>query len=162
MSPLKNVIVFTFLASLTGMLLSVSAATGADDPALKPFVLASSEPGTIDAKVDEIKAALTPEGFQVVGDYQPYQGARIVVVTSEALKNSAAKSKFGAYGALQRISITETATGIQVAYTNPLYMAQVYRMNDSLAETAAGLEKALGKKNEFGSFDIRTWFVHRI
>jgi hypothetical protein len=151
MSPSKNMIVFTFLASLTVILLSVSAAIGADDPTLKPFVLASSEPGTIDAKVDEIKAALAPEGFQVVGDYQPYQGARILVVTSEALKNSAAKSKFGAYGAIQRISITETAKGIQVAYTNPLYMAQVYRMNDSLAETAAGLEKALGKKNEFGS-----------
>jgi hypothetical protein len=32
-------------------------------------------------------------------------------------------------------------------------MAQAYRMKDTLAETAAALEKALGKKAEFGSQD---------
>jgi hypothetical protein len=153
MDQSKSAIICTLLVSFVLTLFSARAALGSDEPSLKPFILAGSDPGTIDAKVDEIKAALAPEGFQVVGDYQPYPGARIVVVTSEALKNSAAKSKFGAYGAIQRISITETPTGIQVAYTNPLYMAQLYRMNDSLAETAAGLEKALGKKSEFGSTD---------
>jgi hypothetical protein len=124
---------------------------GADDPVLKPFVLGSNGPGTIDAKFEEIKAALAQQGFQVVGDYSPYKGARVVVITSEVLKNSAAQSEFGAYGAVQRISLTEMAKELQVAYTNPLYMAQAYRMKDTLAETGAALEKALGKKAEFGS-----------
>ncbi len=49
--------------------------------------------------------------------------------------------------------LCQTAKELQVAYTNPLYMAQAYRMKDTLAETAAALEKALGKKAEFGSQD---------
>lgn len=125
--------------------------TMAADAALKPFVLGSSGPGTIEAKLAEVKAALALEGFEVAGEYAPYKGAHIVVVTSEALKSRAALSVFGAYGAVQRISLTETAKGLQVSYTNPLYMAQAYRMKDSLAEVAAAMEKALGKKNEFGS-----------
>ena len=144
----------TVLAVLAVLVLLLSGApAGADDAVLKPFVLGSSGPGTIDAKFEEIKAALALQGFEIVGDYAPYKGARVVVVTSEALKNSAAKSEFGAYGAVQRISLTETARELQVAYTNPLYMAQAYRMKDTLAETAAALEKALGKKAEFGSQD---------
>ncbi len=147
----KNMTVLIVLAILVLLVFGVTA--GADDLVLKPFVLGSSGPGTIDAKFEEIKAALALQGFQVVGDYSPYKGARVVAVTSEALKNSAAKSEFGAYGAVQRVSLTETAKELQVAYTNPLYMAQAYRMKDTLAETATALEKALGKKAEFGSQD---------
>ncbi|HAS55235.1 MAG: hypothetical protein A2X56_12425 [Nitrospirae bacterium GWC2_57_13] len=141
-------------AVLAVVVLAVSLFTTpamAADPALKPFVLGSSGPGTIDAKLAEVKAALALEGFEVVGEYTPYKGAHVVVVTSEALRNNAAKSGFGAYGAAQRISLTETAKGLQIAYTNPLYMAQAYRMKDGLADVAAAMEKALGKKNEFGS-----------
>lgn len=123
----------------------------AADAVLRPFVLGSSGPGTIDAKLAEVKAALALEGFEVVGEYAPYKGAHVVVATSEALKSKAALSGFGAYGAAQRISLTETPKGVQVAYTNPLYMAQAYRMKDGLADVAAAMEKALGKKNEFGS-----------
>ena len=144
---------FTVFAVLVLVLFLFGMPAGADDPVLKPFVLGSSGPGTIDAKFEEIKAALAQQGFQIVGDYSPYKGARVVVVTSEALKNSAAKSEFGAYGAVQRVSLTETAKELQVAYTNPLYMAQAYRMKDTLVDTAAALEKALGKKVEFGSQD---------
>jgi hypothetical protein len=143
----------TVLAALVLVFLMFGAAAGADDLVLKPFVLGSSGPGTIDVKFEEIKTVLAQQGFQIVGDYSPYKGARVVVVTSEALKNSAAKSEFGAYGAVQRVSLTETAKELQVAYTNPLYMAQAYRMKDTLAETAVALEKALGKKAEFGSQD---------
>ncbi len=139
------------LAVLVLALLMPGASLGADDAVLKPFVLGSGGPGTIDAKLPEVKAALAQQGFEVVGDYAPYKGARVVVVTSEALKSSAAKSDFGAYGAVQRISLTETARDLQVACTNPLYTAQAYRMKDTLAETAAALEKALGKTAEFGS-----------
>jgi hypothetical protein len=89
----------------------------------------------------------------VVGEYTPYNGAHIIVVTSDALRKSAAKSDFGAYGAVERISLTETGKGLQVAYTNPLYYANAYRMKDSLADVAAELEKALGKKSDFGSKD---------
>jgi hypothetical protein len=126
---------------------------GADEAVLRPYVLASSGPGTIEAKLGEVKTALEGQGFQEAGEYTPYPGAHVLVVTSDALKNSAAKSEFGAYGAMVRVALTETGKGLQVSYTNPLYFAQAYRMKDTLAETAAALEKALGKQSEFGSKD---------
>jgi len=133
------------------MLLGISAPSWADDVSLKPFVLAYSGEGTIDAKLAEVKAAVEREGFQVVGEYAPYKGTHIVVVTSDELKNNAAKSNFGAYGAIARISLTEKGKNLQIAYFNPVYMAQAYKMKDGLAGTAAKLEKALGKKETFGS-----------
>ena len=133
------------------MLLGISAPSWADDVSLKPFVLAYSGEGTIDAKLVEVKAAVEREGFQVVGEYAPYKGTHIVVVTSDELKNNAAKSNFGAYGAIARISLTEKGKNLQIAYFNPVYMAQAYKMKDGLAGTAAKLEKALGKKETFGS-----------
>jgi len=133
------------------MLLGISAPSWADDVSLKPFVLAYSGEGTIDAKLAEVKAAVEREGFQVVGEYAPYKGTHIVVVTSDELKNNAAKSNFGVYGAIARISLTEKGKNLQIAYFNPVYMAQAYKMKDGLAGTAAKLEKALGKKETFGS-----------
>ena len=124
---------------------------GAEDLRLKPYVLAWTGAGTIDKKLGEVKTALTGRGFQVVGEYSPYKGAHIIVVTSDALKNDAAKSEFGAYGAAVRISLTEVGDNLQIAYMNPLYFAAAYQMKDSLASVAAGLEKALGKKAAFGS-----------
>ena len=132
-------------------LLGISAPSWADEVSLKPFVLAYSGEGTIDAKLVEVKAAVEREGFQVVGEYAPYKGTHIVVVTSDELKNNAAKSNFGAYGAIARISLTEKGKNLQIAYFNPVYMAQAYKMKDGLAGTAAKLEKALGKKETFGS-----------
>lgn len=141
------------LSVLVLALMMPAAQASAADPVLKPFVLASTGPGTIEARLAEVKTALSQEGFEVVGEYAPYKGAHVVVVTSAALRSKAALSEFGGYGAAQRVSLTETAKGLQVAYTNPLYMAQAYRMKDSLADVSAALEKALGRENEFGSED---------
>jgi hypothetical protein len=140
-----------FLVVLVSMFLMVGNYAGAADPMLKPYILAWSGVGTIESKLGEVKASVAKEGFHVVGEYSPYKGAHVLVVTSEALKKSAAKSAFGAYGAAVRISLTEVGGGLQIAYMNPLYMAEAYRMNEPLSAEAAGLEKALGKKAEFGS-----------
>lgn len=140
-----------FLFFLGIMLLSGSAPLWADDASLKPFVLSYNGAGNIDETLGEVKAALVRESFQVVGEYTPYKGAHIVVVTNDSLRNNASKSKFGAYGAVQRISLTEKGKDLQVAYTNPIYFAQAYRMKENLADVAAKLAKALDKKETFGS-----------
>lgn len=147
----KKSVVYIFLIILT--LITVVNKTGAETTLLKPYVLASSLPGTIDKKLADVKAAVVQAGFQVVGQYAPYKGAYVIVVSSDALQKSAAKSDFGAYGAIQRIALTEAGPDLQISYTNPLYMAEVYRMKDTLSDVAAKLEKALGKKAEFGSKD---------
>lgn len=136
---------------IVATLFALGGPAGADDALLKPFVLSYQGTADLHAKTAEIKTAVIREGFEVLGEYSPYKGAHIVVVTSDALKAHAAKSNFGAYGAIQRISLTEKGKELQIAYTNPLYLAQAYRMKENLADVASKLEKALGRKDVFGS-----------
>ena len=144
--------VSVFVSVISAFIMMVSSVR-AEDPVLKPYVLAWTGVGTIEKRLGEVKDSVTGQGLQVVGEYSPYKGAHVVVVTSDALKKSAAKSDFGAYGAAVRISLTEVGGNLQIAYTNPLYMAEAYRMKEPLSAVAAGFEKALGKKAEFGSKD---------
>ncbi|MBI5848960.1 MAG: hypothetical protein HZB31_13630 [Nitrospirae bacterium] len=137
------------LASVVGMVMFFGIACA--DEMLKPYVLASSGSGTLEKKKDEVKSSLLQQGFQTVGEYSPYKGAHVIVVTSDSLRKNAAKSEFGAYGAISRVALTEKGGDIEVSYTNPLYFAQAYQMKDSLADVAVSLEKALGKKSAFGS-----------
>ena len=136
--------------------LCISPAAPAADQALKPYILGYRGAGTTDAKLPDVKAALEQKGFQVAGEYEPYKGVRILVVTSDALKAAASKSDFGAYGAIIRVSITDTGKELQVAATNPRYYAAAYRMTASLDDIAAALEQAIGKTAEFGSRDGMT------
>jgi hypothetical protein len=67
------------------------------------------------------------------------------------MKNTAAKSEHGGFGAVQRVSVTKVKDEVQVAYTNPPYMANGYRLGGNLADTAAKLQAALGRLEEFGA-----------
>lgn len=133
------------------LLLCVSVLTQAADSLLKPFVLASKSESTLAEKSAQTKAALTAAGFSVVGDYVPYAGSRILIVSNDELKKNAAASDFGGYGAVQRVSISEAGSEVQVSYTNPVYMANVYRMKGDLSAVASALASALGKVEEFGA-----------
>jgi hypothetical protein len=134
------------------LLLGISSAM-ADDAILKPFVLASKGAGTVAEKTGQAKAALAAGGFTVVGDYSPYADAEILIVTNDELKKNAADSEHGGFGAIQRVAITKVKDEVQVSYTNPVYMANAYRMKGDLGSVAAGLSAALGKVEEFGSKD---------
>ncbi|HEU0187537.1 MAG TPA: hypothetical protein VFR06_06560 [Gallionellaceae bacterium] len=135
---------------LAALFLLTAGAVLAEDMGMKPFVLASKGPGTIEAKVSAAKASLTANGFAVVGSYSPYPSATILIVTNDELKNNAAASEHGGYGAAQRVAITKVKNDIQVSFTNPIYMANIYRMNGDLKNVYAKLEAALGKVEEFG------------
>jgi hypothetical protein len=147
MIPVGKKIVFGVVI----LLCAVTAAVYAADALLKPYVLGYRGAGTIKDRLAAVKASVEKEGFQVVGEYEPYKGVHIVVVTNEILRNNAAQSSFGAYGAIQRIALTETGGELQISYTNPLYMAQIYQMKNDLADVAAKMNAALGKVEEFGS-----------
>jgi len=134
------------------VLLTVPALSAAEEN-LMPFILGSVAQGDLDSTIAEVKGSLEQQGFEIAGEYSPYKGAHIIVATNNELKESAAKSKYGVYGAAQRVSVTKTGKGIQVSYVNPLYTAQAYRMKDDLVPVASKLEKALGKKQAFGSED---------
>jgi hypothetical protein len=133
------------------LLVAITLSAQAADALLKPFVLASKGAGTVAEKSAQTKAALTTAGYTVVGEYMPYTGTDILIVTNDELKKNAAASEFGGYGAIQRVAITDTGKEVQVSYTNPVYMAQVYRMKGDLGEVATSLATALGRLEEFGA-----------
>jgi len=136
---------------LGAMLLLGMGQALAEDERMKPFVLASKGAGTVAEKTEQAKTALQAAGFQVVGNYSPYADANILIVTNDELKQNAAGSDKGGFGAAQRVSITKSKDEVQVSYTNPVYMSNVYRMKGDLKGVSAKLASSLGKVEEFGS-----------
>jgi len=117
---------------------------------MKPFVLASKATGDVATVVSEVKSKLSSAGLELVGEYSPYSDATILIVTSDSLKAAAAKSEFGGYAAGQRVSVTKVNDEVQVAYTNPVYMANAYRMDANLDDVANVLKSALGAEETYG------------
>ena len=134
------------LAAAIGLAASVAQA----EETYLPFVLASNDAGKIVDKLAATKSALTSNGFEIAGEYSPFAGAHIVVVTNAELKKAAASHDRGGYVAAQRISLTEISGKTQVSYTNPFYMAKAYFIKSDLKATSAALKKALGFKENFG------------
>ena len=138
--------------SLGAALLALSAVlASAEDALLKPFVLASKEPGDLAQKLEATKAALVKAGFTIAGSYSPYAGTVVIGVTDDALRTTAAKTEYGGFGAAMRVALAKVDGEVQVSYTNPAYLANAYRMADDLAGTAAKLQTALGRVDEFGA-----------
>ncbi|MFZ5620053.1 MAG: hypothetical protein ACOY5W_03390 [Pseudomonadota bacterium] len=141
-----------FAALLTAVVALLPLASGVQAADVyKPFILAYRGAGDMQTKVAEVKQALAGAGFQVVGDYEPYADAHVIIFTNDALKKVAAKSEYGGFAAAQRAAVTKVGDELQVAYVNPVYMAYAYRLKDNLANTAETLAKALGNIQEFGS-----------
>ena len=141
---------FKFVGALA---LSVCA-TVASAQALKPFVLGSKGAGDLAAKVEETKTALTGAGFTIVGTYSPYANTTVLIATNDELKSTAAKSEHGGFGAAQRVSVVKVKDEVQVAYANPTYWSNIYRMSGDLKGTSEKLQTALGKVEDFGAKGI--------
>ena len=140
------------MLSLASLLLVMALGTAlADEVLLKPFVLGSRGPGSVAEKAAAVKTALTAQGFAIAGEYSPFPDADVIVVTNEELQNTAAKSEHGGFGAAVRVSVTKVKDEVQVAHTNPVYMANAYRMQGDLADVSAKLAAALGRIEEFGA-----------
>ncbi|VAW69473.1 hypothetical protein MNBD_GAMMA09-1563 [hydrothermal vent metagenome] len=132
------------------MLVGLAAVTAQAAQTYLPFALASNDAGTIADKLEATKSALTENGFEIAGEYSPYKGAHVIVVTNDELKKAAASKERGGYIAAQRISLTEMGGKVQISYTNPIYMSYAYRVNNKLPKTTAALKKALGHVQDFG------------
>ncbi len=136
---------------LFALLLSVSAVGGQASEKLKPFILVGNTSGDMGVVLGDIRQKLQQADFSVLGEVSPYAGTTIVVVTNDKLRRAATVSLGGTYAMAQRISLTRVGQEIQLAYTNPVYMAHAYRMPESLAEVGAALAQALGKGEPYGS-----------
>ena len=145
-----------WLAGITVAVLSVASLAVQAAGEIMPFVLASSGGGEVADKIANVKTALQNNGFEIAGDYSPYSDAHVIVVTNNTLKKAAASHSRAGYIAAQRVSITKVAGKVQIAYTNPEYMAAAYRVDTNVASVGAALKAALGSVKAFGPAEGRT------
>ncbi len=117
---------------------------------MKPFFLGSTTTGSVGDKVEGVKKSLTDNGFEVVGEYSPYESAHIIIVTNNDLKKAAASHERGGYAAGQRIAITKVGDQVQITYTNPAYMAAAYHVKGNITAVTKALSTALGSIKEYG------------
>jgi len=139
-----------WLAYIAAVVMGAAALAVQAEGEMKPFILASTDSGDITDKIDGVKSALGGKGLEIVGEYSPYPSAHIIIVTNEALKKAAASHDRAGYVAAQRATITKVGDQVQIAYTNPVYMAAAYRVKDDLSGVADALEAALGAEKEYG------------
>ncbi len=129
---------------------------------LKPFELAFTTANGDMAQIEtQVEQKLTANGFTIVGKYAPYTdmkfpggavvSAEVIGVTSPALKQVASQTEFGGYAAVQRVTVTKVNNQVQVAYTNPVYMANAYRLKNNLEGVDTQLKTALGGEEAYGS-----------
>jgi len=139
-----------YKGALVALMFMAASLAAQAEKEYKPFVLAYKTSGSMNAVVSDVKQKLTAGGFEVVGSYSPYPTATIIGVTNDSLKKHAAQSENGGFGVAQRVSVTQVGNEIQVSYTNPTYMAFVYRMKGNNADVTAAMKSALGANMEFG------------
>lgn len=119
---------------------------------IKPFILAETVANTnLTALVKTTRQKLKNNKFKILGEYTPYADTHILVITNAELRRQAARSNNGGFGAIQRVAVSKTVTGLQVSYTNPSYLAQAYQMESDLNHITRKLGETLGNKKAFGS-----------
>jgi hypothetical protein len=135
---------------------AVQVSFAADKPALlKPFMLAQQKTGTkLHLVAAEVRKSLQSAGFDIAGIYIPDSHSEVIIFTDKAVLDTAAQTPYGGFGAALRASITQVGTGIQVATTNPEYMALAYQMKNRLKSTREKLIKTLGYIKDFGGEGI--------
>lgn len=142
---------FKNLALSGAVVAALFVSTQALAEAYFPFVKGSVKAGSVAAAVDQAKTRLLANGFEVVGEYAPNENTQIMVVTNNTLKNLAASSENGGFGAMERVAIVSRGGEVDVSYTNPTYQYNVYRMKGDISGVQAAMEKALGNVGAFGA-----------
>lgn len=121
---------------------------------LSPYVLASEQAGDLKQVMIQTKDKLKTAGFSVVGMYKPSGKAWVLGITSGMLRGTAARSFRGGFGAVLRVSVTKVGDKVQVAYSNPDYWQNAFRLKGSLAPISATLKRTLGFKLFFPKTDL--------
>ena len=140
------------LISLSLILAAVlfTATVAAEDTIYKPFIVASSEVGTLDEKTKSTRRALEAGGFEIYGQYSPVEGTNVIVVTNDELKKIASMSDKGGYAAGQRVSVSEVDDAVEVSFVNPVYIQYGYRLEGDMQPVYDALVASLGNVRSCG------------
>ncbi len=146
-------IVRSLTAGLAAVTLMAAAASATADE-YRPFVLAWTDGGAgVSEVADEARERLEGADFEILGEYDVTDSARVLVATSDDLLEAAASHDRAAYIAPMRVGITEVDGEVQVSYTHPVYFQHAYRVEVPLDGVASTLEDALGAEETFGHED---------
>jgi hypothetical protein len=63
----------------------------------------------------------------------------------------AGQSENGGFGAMERIAVIQKGADVEVSYTNPAYMWNVYRMKGDIQPVQSAMKMALGAEKEYGA-----------
>ena len=118
---------------------------------LRPYILAEIRQQPMDEAERHVRNKLTAGGFRIVGQYAPYDEARILAITRDDLLDTAAQSDFGGFGAVIKVALTQAENGIQISYNNPAWVEHIYRLEAPLDTVSHDLAKLLGNEQAFGS-----------
>ena len=132
-------------------ILAAGTVAAAKEEVIRPYVLAAEKPGALVEIAAQTRETLTQAGFEIAGEYPVSEAAHVIAITSEALRAAAAKTPDGGFGAVLRVSLTQSGEVVQLAYTNPPWVANICRLAAEPEGVAAAMEKALGRVEEFGS-----------
>jgi len=152
----KNILFSLFCAFFFVTMTSQSFAASKVEK-FKPFVLANvSLEEDFQSLVNETRKNLVANGFQLVGEYEPYsdsfvKNAKVLIVTSPELLDIAKASHNGGFAAPWRVAITQTQKNTQVSYVNPLYIKHAYHLDGDMHKVADQFKLALGEQKHFGS-----------
>jgi len=137
------------------LLLGLGFLGGAVAAEMRGYILAERSHNSLERVNESVLEKLKKNGFEILGDYSPEDGVNIFIITNRELKKTAAKSEYGGFGAVIKVSVARVTSKngrseIQVAYNNPEYMALAYWLDGSLTSLRAKLKKTLGAVEDFG------------
>ncbi|MGM0517103.1 MAG: hypothetical protein ACQER6_05860 [Pseudomonadota bacterium] len=120
----------------------------------QPFVEGTPVEGAVDTAAATASGQLSAAGFEVIGDYAPANDVRVLVVTSDALLETAAQSPRGGYGAVLSVALEQDGDTVRISYQDPRYVAHGYRLEDDNESVFQSVAGALGATGYFGAEPI--------
>ncbi|PCI68357.1 MAG: hypothetical protein COB38_08935 [Gammaproteobacteria bacterium] len=145
-----NKIIIGFVLLAFCLSIATTDAKRKKKPRYMPYSMVQSIATDTATAVTATKSKLQENGFRLLGEYSPLENTVIIAITNDELLKVASSTEFGGYGAVIRVAVTKTSSGIQLSHVNPVYMSFVYQM-ESLSGVVTSLETALGKAESFGS-----------
>jgi len=96
---------------------------------LKPYTMGAQSSEALDVVREKTSQALTDAGFTILGDYQPAKDETrwVYVVNSPEMTEAVQEvGELTGFAAILRVALTVEGGGVNISYTNPIYLGNAY------------------------------------
>ena len=122
-------------------------------PGMMPYMLLAQAPGKIEQVIPRLRVRLQNANFRILSEHAPFENAHIFSITSDRLIQTAAKSRYGALGAVLKVGVAQLDQEVQVMANDPEYIGSAYRLGDNLSDIKKAIS-SIGYVKDFGSKPI--------